>query len=300
MRRLFIIYISLSVFYTGLSAQELRCEVTVNSAQIAQVDRSIFDALQKSVFEFMNNSRWTDDMYLEEEKIRCQIFINVSEQISTDRYRGTITVQSFRPVYNSSQDALMLNYQDNDFEFGYVPFQQLFWSQGSAQGNLTQVLAFYALYIVALDKESFSLKGGEDVMIEAQNVISAAQNLPEPGWKAGEGLRNRYWMVYDYLSPAFDPLRELMYNYHRMGYDMLYSDMEKGRTQVATSLKTLDQVWTQRPNSFLMQVFFAAKRNEIIDLFRPAPSNAKADLIPILKKIDPAHGSKYDDLNKTQ
>ncbi len=288
-----------------LYSQELKCNVTVNSNQIAQVDRSIFDALQKGIYEFMYNTQWTDEIYQDYEKIECGIFINVTEQekdnagqIVADRYKGTITINARRPVYNTSYYTTIFNYQDNDFTFQYIPFQQFYYSENTSMSNLTAVLAFYAYYIIALDHETFSLEGGEKYMVKAQNIVNMSQNLADRGWKANEGNSNRYWLVYDYLSPAFKPLRTLMYNYHRKGFDVMQQNLDEGRAQVIESLKTLEKIWTQRPNAFLLQVFFSTKRNEILSMLKETPLNIKADLIPILKKVDPSQASKYDEVNK--
>lgn len=305
MKRIIFLLSILTGLHSLAFSQELKCNVTVNSNQIAQVDRSIFDALQKGIFEFVNNTQWTDEIYQDYEKIECGIFINVTEQekdnsgkVVADRYRGTITINARRPVYNTSFYATLFNYQDNDFSFQYIPFQQFFYSENTSMSNLTAVIAFYAYYIIALDHETFSLEGGEKYMTKAQNIVNMSQNLSERGWKANEGNSNRYWLVFDYLSPAFKPLRTLMYNYHRKGLDVMQQNLEEGRMQVIESLKTLEQIWTQRPNAFLLQVFFSSKRNEILAMLKDTPLSIKANLIPILKKVDPAQGSKYDEVNK--
>ena len=305
MKKIFFVFIICSSFAFQLFSQELKCNVTVNSNQIAQVEKSIFDALEKGIFEFVNNTKWTDEVYKDHEKIECGIFINLTEQekdnsgqVVADRYKGTITINARRPVFNSTFNSTIFNFQDNDFTFQYIPFQQFYYSENSTMSNLTAIIAFYANYIIALDHETFSMEGGEKYLTKAQNIVNMSQNIGDRGWKASEGNANRYWLVNDYLNPAFRPLRELMYNYHLKGFDVLQSDVEKGRTQMIESLKTLDKVWTQRPNAFLLQIFFSAKRNEIISMLKETPVNIKADLIPILKKVDPAHGSKYEDLNK--
>lgn len=301
MKRIIIILYVLLAVGKNSSAQELRCNVTVNSNQIAQVERSIFDALEKGLNEFVNNTRWTDEVYQEYERIECGFFINLTEQekdnagqIVADRYKGTLTINARRPVYNTSFFSTLFNYQDNDFSIQYIPFQQFYYSENTSMSNLTAIIAFYCYYIIALDHESFSPEGGDKYMTKAENIVNTSQNMSDRGWKASEGNNNRYWLVNDYLNPAFKPLRELMYNYHRLGFDMMQQNVESGRNQIIESLKTLEKIWTQRPNAFLLQVFFSTKRNEIIAMLKDTPVNAKADLIPILKKIDPAQGSKYD------
>lgn len=288
--------------YTGqATAQELRCQVTVNSNQMAQVDRSIFDGMEVGIREFMNNTQWTNDRYEDFERIECQIFINVVKQeassggqVIPNRYSGTITVIAQRRIFNSTFDAPLLNHQDNDFTFTYAPNQQFLYSENAAQANLTSILAYYAYLIIGLDMDSFAPKGGEEPLLKAQAVVNNGQNLPETGWRASEGNNNRYWIINDYLNQAFSPLRDLIYEYHRKGFDYMVGDMKKGRLGALQALEKLDQVWDQRPNAFLLQVFYNAKRNEIINLLKNTPAPEKAGIIPILKKTDPAQASKYD------
>jgi hypothetical protein len=298
-----ILFSLLWVFSGSLFSQELRCKVVVNSNQIAQVDRSVFDALQTGLTEFMNNTKWTDDSYEEYEKIECQIFINVTAQekdnadkVIPDRYRGAVTIIAQRRVYNSTYDSPLLNHLDDDFTFQYIPFQQLLFSDNAALSNLTSVFAFYAYMIIGLDMDTFAPEGGTDVLNKALNVVNNAQTIADRGWQPTQGNSNRYWMVNDYLNAAFKPLRSLMYTYHREGFDQMDLDMTKARAKALESLKQLQAVWNQRPNSFLLQLFFNAKRNEILALLRTSDPAEKATMLPVLKKVDPAQSAKYDEL----
>jgi len=301
MKRIIII-IAVLVSVVAANAQELKCNVTVNSSQVAQVEKDIFDALQKGVYEFVNNTAWTEDVFANEEKIEAAIFINITEQkkdgqgqVIADQYKGTISVQSRRRVYNSTYDCQMLNFQDNNFEFSYQPFQPFYYSKTSSMSNLTAVIAFYCYMIIGLDYDSFSPNGGDKYLNEAMNIVNMSQNLPEPGWKASE-TNNRYYMVNDYLNPAFKTLRELMYKYHRTGYDVMSTDLTTGRTTVLLAIQSLEQIWSQRPNAFLLQIFFSTKRNEIMDLLKATKVADKTEAIRVLKKVDPSQGSKYDAL----
>jgi hypothetical protein len=302
MKRFLIIVIITFVFNSVLKAQEIKCNVTVNSNQIAQVEKDIFDALQKGIFEFVNNTVWTEDVFAEHEKIEASIFINLTEQVKdgngqvvADQYKGTISVQSRRRVYNTTYDCQLLNYQDNNFTFSYIPFQQFYYSETSSMSNLTAVIAFYCYMMIGLDYDSFSPNGGDKYLGKALNIVNMSQNLPEPGWKASE-TSNRYYMINDYMNPAFKPLRDLMYNYHRLGYDVMSSDLPGGKKVVFDALKSLDKIWSQRPNAFLLQIFFSTKRNEIMDMLKESKATEKVELIPILKKVDPSQSSKYDAL----
>ncbi len=302
MKRFLIIVIITFVFNSVLKAQEIKCNVTVNSNQIAQVEKDIFNALQKGIFEFVNNTVWTEDVFAEHEKIEASIFINLTEQVKdgngqvvADQYKGTISVQSRRRVYNTTYDCQLLNYQDNNFTFSYIPFQQFYYSETSSMSNLTAVIAFYCYMMIGLDYDSFSPNGGDKYLGKALNIVNMSQNLPEPGWKASE-TSNRYYMINDYMNPAFKPLRDLMYNYHRLGYDVMSSDLPGGKKVVFDALKSLDKIWSQRPNAFLLQIFFSTKRNEIMDMLKESKATEKVELIPILKKVDPSQSSKYDAL----
>jgi hypothetical protein len=302
MKRFLIIVIITFVFNSVLKAQEIKCNVTVNSNQIAQVEKDIFDALQKGIFEFVNNTVWTEDVFAEHEKIEASIFINLTEQVKdgngqvvADQYKGTISVQSRRRVYNTTYDCQLLNYQDNNFTFSYIPFQQFYYSETSSMSNLTAVIAFYCYMMIGLDYDSFSPNGGDKYLGKALNIVNMSQNLPEPGWKASE-TSNRYYMINDYMNPAFKPLRDLIYNYHRLGYDVMSSDLPGGKKVVFDALKSLDKIWSQRPNAFLLQIFFSTKRNEIMDMLKESKATEKVELIPILKKVDPSQSSKYDAL----
>lgn len=299
----FILFI-LSTYFIKVYSQDVKCNVTVNSKQVAQVEQSIFEALQKGIFEFVNNTSWTTHQYKEHEKIEMNIFINVIEQIKdgsgqavADKYKGTITVQARRPVFGTTFYTQLFNYQDDKFEFTYQPFQQFFYAENTSMSNLTAVIAFYVYYCIGLDYDSFSPNGGEEYMIKAQNIVNQSQNLAESGWKSGDA-NSRFFLVTDYLNPAFKPLRELYYGYHRNGFDVMTTNLDQGRNETFNQLKNLDKIWNQRPNAFLLQVFFSAKRNEILDMLKATPVANKQEVINVLKKVDPSQGSKYDEANK--
>src|ERR1044071_7150068 len=190
----------------------------------------------------MNNSKWTNDIYSPEERINCSMFINITEKLSTDEYKATLQIQSTRPVYKSSYNTVLLNHNDADFQFHYVEFQPLDFSINQYMSNLTSVLGYYAYVILAMDYDSFSLNGGTPWWQKAQTIVANAQNAPEKGWKSMESTKNRYWLVEDMLQPSFAPLRDCIYKYHRLGFDVMYQDVAAGRAVVLELLKELEAI----------------------------------------------------------
>ena len=270
----------------------------INSSQIQGSDKSVYDAMQKAIFEFLNTRKWTNNVYKNSERIECTILINITEQVSTNNFKATIQVQSRRPVFNTSYYSTLLNHLDKDFEFKFNEFDPLIFSEATLVSNLTSVLAFYANLIIALDYDSYSLKGGTRYLQKAQTIVSNAQNAQESGWKAFEGERNRYWFVENLLHQNYAPLRECSYKYHRLGFDALAQNVPKGRAIVLISLNLLEKVYERKPGSFLLQIFFSSKSNEIVDLFVEALPKEKTEVTNLLNKIDPNNMSKYDKIVK--
>lgn len=300
MRHNFKIFLIISVVFLSFDAksQELNCNVQINATQIQGSDKSIFDAMQKAIFEFMNNRKWTNNVFKSTERIECSILINVTERVSTNQFKGTIQVQSRRPVYASSYNSTLFKHFDKDFEFTFNEFDPLQYSETSFLSNLTSVLGFYANIILATDYDSFSLKGGTKYLEKAQTIVNNAQGAQETGWKAFEGERNRYWLVYNLLHQYYIPLRECIYSYHREGFDIMSKSVPAGRAVVFNSLKGLEKVYERKPGSFSLQIFFNSKSSEIVDLFVEGTPKEKAEITNLLNKIDPNNLSKYDKILK--
>ena len=290
------IFISTLLFFLTLSvnAQELNCSVTVNSTQIIGSDKSIFDVLEKAVFEFINNRKWTANVYDADERIEASILINITEQVATGNFKATIQIQSRRPVYSTSYNSTLLNLLDKEFDFQFNEFDPLTYSETSFINNLTSVISYYVYIILAFDYDSYSLGGGSPYLDKALTIVNNAQSTSEPGWKAFEGDKNRYWLVQDLLRDNYAPYREALYKYHRLGFDVMTQDMLKGRTEVLNSLKLLDNIYTLKPGAFILQLFFNAKSDEIISLFKEATSQEKSEVTTLLNKIDPANSNKYN------
>ena len=210
-----------------LLAQELEVEVAINTPKLQTADPKVFENLEKSMEEFLNNRKWTEDVYEPEERIKCKIQLTIEEEISATRFRANIAVQSRRPIYKSSEETPMLNHVDKDFIFDYEPFQPIIFSKNLFQDNLSSILGFYAYIIIGMDYDSFSPLGGEEYFKIAQDILN---NVPQnaasqfPGWRQLDGNRNRYWIIENLMNPRVRDFRQGMYEYHRLSLDMMSED----------------------------------------------------------------------------
>lgn len=275
-------------------SQELNCQVSVVSVQVqGTTEKQIFEQLQKSIFEFMNNTRWTKDNYTTSERIDCSILINVTSKLSTDEYKATIQVQSRRPVFKSSYFSPVVNYIDENFVFKYQQFQQLEFNINTFANNLTSVLAFYAYVILANDYDTFSNLGGTEYYQKAQTIVANAQSASEMGWKSNESNKNRYWIVENALQPVFQPVRECQYQYHRLGLDIMNEKPDEGRKKILESTNLLLEVYRNRPASYIMELFFDAKVDEVVNIFSKGTPEEKSKAVENLTTVDPANSTKY-------
>lgn len=293
-RKLVIFFALVLCTRTIVFSQELNCQVTVAAPQIqGTTEKQIFDQLQKAVFEFMNNTRWTKDNFTTQERIDCSILINVQTILGTDEYSATIQIQSRRPVFKSSYNSPVFNYIDNSFQFKYQQYQQFDFNINSFSNNLTSVLAYYAYVIIGFDYDTFSSLGGTEYLQKAQIIVGNAQSAAEPGWKSFESNKNRYWLVENALQPVFQPIRECLYRYHRLGLDIMSEKPDDGRKEILKSTDLLLSVYKTRPASFNMELFFNAKADELVNIFSKGFPDEKTKIIETLSTVDPANTIKY-------
>lgn len=282
---------------TGLKSQELNCQINIDYSQIqGSVNKQIFDQMQKVIFEFMNNTKWTNEIFAPQEKIDCSILIIINQSLGADEYSGRIQVTSGRPVYKSAYSSKILNIEDDNFQFKFQQFSQLEYNINTFQNNLTSVLQYYAYVILATDYDSFAPLGGTPYWQKAQLIVQTAQNAPEPGWRqnqTGSGQKNRYWLVENTLQPVFKGIRDCMYAYSRNGLDKMHENVEEGRANILKALTLLKEVYQARPASYNMQVFFNAKRDEIINIFKNASPEEKTSVMELLTQVDPAGTTQY-------
>ncbi len=279
-------------------SQELNCNVQISAQKIQGSNRQVFETMQRDIYEFMNSTVWTNHVFSYAERIDCNILINLTEQLSADEFRGTITVQLRRPVFNTTYNSTMLNFVDNNFQFRYVEFQPLEFDPNSYRSSLVSVLAYYTYIIMGFDYDSYSPLGGTEFFQIAEKIVTNAQNAPEPGWKPYDGSRNRnrYWLVKNLLDKEYEGVRRFIYDYDINGLDKMESRIAEARTSIAESLKLLQEVYRQKPDPFmyLVQIVMESKADELINIFSEAFPEEKSRVIQILVEIDPANKTKYE------
>jgi hypothetical protein len=280
-----------------LSAQELKCNIQVVSQQVQGTNKQVFQTLQTALYEFMNNHVWTNHVYGIDERIECNFLFNIKEQLSADEFKGTLQVQSRRPIYNTNYNTVMFNYMDNDIHFRYVEFEPLEFDETQHLSNLTSLLAFYAYIVIGLDYDSFAFEGGTPFFQKAENIVQHAQNAREIGWKQFESTshRNRYWLINDILDDKYSPIRDFYYKYHRLGLDVMDSKVVEGRAVIAESLENLQKVFRQKPDPFMhyLKITLDAKADEFVNIFSESFTEEKNRVVTLLREIDPANEPKY-------
>jgi len=299
MKKLWVILV---LIFAGqmASAQELNCQVSIitdNKLEVTSVEQEIFKQLEQTIYELMNNTQWTKDKFTVEERINCSLQLQVSSIPSQGTYSGSLQIQSTRPALNSNYNTTVFNFADQDVTFNFSRGAVLAYAPNQFRDNLTSILAFYAYFIIGMDYDSYSLKGGTKYFSEAQQIVLNAQNGGGSGWKSNErNKRNRYWLVDNILHELFSPLRECNYEYHRKGIDKLHDDQAAGRQAIYGALNKLVKVVATRPNSLNLLNFVQAKSNEIRNLYESAEAKEKTEIVSLLKRIDPANSSKYQEI----
>ncbi len=277
-------------------AQDLNARVQILSPQIQNTNNKPIEALQQAMAEFLNNRKWSVNELKPQERIDCNIVFNLKEWDGSSNYKGEAQIISSRPVFGTSYNTTLLSVSDKNFEFTYTEGQPLDFSDQNFQNNLSSILAFYAYVIVGLDADSFSKMGGTDYFAKAQTVVNNAQNAPFGGWKAFENLRNRYWISENLQNKTFIPLREALYSYHRQGLDLMSDDINKGRKNIASAIEKLTELDKQKQGSILNNIFFSAKADEIIDIFKKSDPLERTKVYNVMVEVDPANASKYEEL----
>lgn len=285
------------------NAQELNARVTVNTTRVStSVNRSTFVTLQTAITNFLNNRKWTPDVFATNEKIDCSFTFNLEQTNEPNVYAASIAIQAARPVYNTSYLSPLINFQDENVTFKYIEFQQLEFNENRINGaepmisNLTAIMAYYVYVILAFDYDSYSLKGGEKYFQKAQNIIN---NAPDgrgiSGWKAFDGQRNRYWLIENMLNARYQVMHDVYYNYYRMGMDNMFDNEKSARTELLNVLNLMNNFNTENPNTMISQFFFQGKSTEWIKVFAKAAPPEKARARELLTKLDLTNSGKYNE-----
>jgi hypothetical protein len=283
-------------------AQELRCNLGINSSKIQGTNKSIFQTLQKDLNEFLNNRVWTNNKYATDERIECNFFLTITEQPGTNEFKGTLQVQSSRPVYGSSYISPVLNFLDNDISFTYIEYDPIEFNDQTYTSALSSIFAFYVYVILGFDYDTFSLRGGTEYFKKAERIVVNAQGAVEKGWRPYEGSRNnRYWMIENILNYKYDAERSAYYKYYRLGLDQMSNRISEGRANITEALLDIQKVYRERPDMYLffLKIFFDAKTDEIINIYSEATEQERLRAYQILSEVDKANEKKYVTLKET-
>lgn len=274
-------------------SQELNCVVKINSQSLTNSNQPIFKTLETSLTDFVNKTKWTNKKFKQNEKIDCTFFINLTSY-GSDQFVGTLQIGSSRPIFNSSFNSPILNYNDKDFNFRYVEFENIIFNPNSFDSNLISVIAFYANIIIGLDADTYELNSGMPFYQQAQEIVNIAQQSSYKGWSQNDGgSQNRFFLVNDLMSGTFDPIKAVLYNYHLNGLDLMSEDVSKGKEGVKQALLQFSKMHALRPNAFLTRLFFDAKSDEILSIFSGGAQIKITDLVDNLNRVSPLNSSKW-------
>jgi len=293
MRLINFFFLFFAFFYNKkIISQELNAQVIVNSNLVNQTNQQIFETLEKSLNEFLNNQSWTNREFLNNEKITCSFIFTLSSY-KNDKFEGTLQVQSQRPVFDSNYDSPILNFLDKDIEFKYQEFQPLFFNRSSFESNLVSIISYYSFLIIGMDMDTFKLNGGSFSFENAQTIVNLARQSGYKGWNPNESDRNRFWLIESMLSNSYSDYRKSSYIYHKKGLDFMTSKNFEAKKAIIESINNLEKVYNIRPDSYLLQIFFDAKSDEILRIFSGGPKVDFSLTLSVLKKISPFFNSKW-------
>ncbi len=294
-----LVFALLALFILDSKAQELNCSVTLNTSQMTSksgisFDKSVFPEIENAIKNFMNNQRWSNDVFADKEKIKCSLVINLLSSPSQNRYTGNAQFQVLRPVYGSTYETITLRYIDRSFDFSFAPEdRQMIFNEQSFTNNLTSMLAFYSLIALATDYDSFSKLGGSPYLERAYNITILAGNSIGSQWIQSADTRARYWLIENYRSQQFNTYREGFYKYHRLILDDFTRVSASGRKQVLEYLETLKTLALLKQGSVLINSFFDAKSDEIINIFSESSKDEKEQAFGLLITLDPDKTESY-------
>lgn len=299
MNKVILVFI---VLFAGLQlkAQEVRCNLTVNTQQVTggSIQLDVIESFERQVREFINERRWTNDVIKENEKIEFSMLINITDATGSGSYKAQTQIQTVRPVYNSGYNTAVFSYKDDNFEFVFSQMDVLnFNIQNSSENNLTAMLAYYVYLVIGYDYETFSPFGGKKYFDQALNIANQNANSPFSGWKPLESDKNRYWIVQNMVQPRYENINKCLYMYHRQGLDQMFENPAEGRKKITEALQLLETVYEDVPDAVNIQIFFNAKSSEIIGIYKEATPDEKKKIITLLDRIYPSNTQNWSKIN---
>lgn len=289
----YLLGLGLASVAAGVSAQELNCTVEVNSQQIEGTNKQVFETLQESISDYMNETRWSNATFAPNEKIDCRIFLTVKEY-ADDRIKGDLQLQLSRPVYNSTYTTTLFNFKDTRVEFDYREGDPLVFNENSFDSNLTAILNYYAYLFLALDFDSFSPNGGQPFFDKAASVVQMAQSSGEIGWRTFEDTKNRSAVLSSYTDSNTSAVRQMSYDYHRKGLDEMVTSPDKGRASITEAIKTIGTVYKNAPMSVALSIFRDSKLDELVNVYSKAPQSERDDVYNLLQPVFPTDMERLD------
>ena len=301
MRKICLILMAAVCIAAGAGAQELQANVAVVASRLpSTIDHKQFQTLQTALYNFINGRQWSNESFKSNEKIVCNFLINISSAGDNNTFQATLTVQAGRPVFNTSYQSPLINFQDESFSFRYVEYQNMDFNDNRVAGsepyaaNLTAEIAYYCYMILGLDFDTFSLRGGDPYFQKAMNIVN---NAPEgtniTGWKPFDGIFNRYWLIENLTNSKYTLVHDAYYSYFRSGLDQLYDKEADGRAAVLNALNMLNTINSENPRLMIMQFFFQGKTTELSHIFQKSPADEKARALDLLTKLDISNINKY-------
>lgn len=294
-----ILALAMTLVPTALTvgAQEFHCQVEINSQKIEGTSKSVFETLQTSISDYMNENRFSTATFSPTERIECRLYLTVAEY-EGDRIKGDLQVQLSRPVYNSTYTTTLMNFKDSKIDFEYKEGDPLVYNETSQQSNLTAILDYYAYLFLGIDFDSFSPMGGQQFFDRAQSVVQAAQSTGEVGWKAFEDTKNRAAVLSSFTDNNTSGIRRLMYDYHRKGLDEMVTSPDKGRAVITESLKEIEAIHKNAPMSVALSMFRDSKLDELVNIYSKAPQTEREAAYEILQPIYPTDLERLEKIKK--
>ena len=283
------------LFPLVLMAQVIDCQISVNVDLVDQTNKQVFQTLERDLTEFINATSWTSQQTDDHNRIQCAMVITV-ESYKDDRVQAHLQVQSSRPVFNAAYNTVVLNRKDDDFSFNYQEFESLNFNPNNTNTNLVALMGFYVYVILGMDADSFSPKGGDSYYEQARKIVDLSQRSGFSGWKQAESRNNRYWFIDQLGSPAFQAFRDALYQYHRLGLDQMHDRPDLGKQAIAGSISSLLLISERRSNPLLVQAFFDAKSDEVVQVFSGGPSFDTQVLVDELNRVAPFFTAKWGEI----